>query len=143
MRVLKLLPFALLGSGLAAIAFALRFHGLQLEDDATGQLAFVVFPLGDPVVVGVLSRMALISGLFATLLAYPCLVLRRRNLCTAAWIVIGSVLLWLILATPWLGYGAWLGSYGVLMVSLVCCAFAPLRCLTPRSDTQLQIPSTS
>lgn len=79
-------------------------------------------PFSDPLVFVVMSMFALISGV----LVFPAwyVAVRKRPIGRSLAIVLPTVLLWIIVATPFHTGLAFLGSYAALFVALGVCRFA-------------------
>ncbi len=121
-----ILLISFVGSYLTALVFVVVLNkSLPPSDLAYGQS--ISQTLSDPFVRMVFIEGALISGIITFPAAYFCL--RERNLRVAVPIVFGSVLLSTAVLTPLAGPVAWLGSYIVLLASLLFFKFCDLKCL--------------
>lgn len=90
---------------------------LPPTDRAYGQGIFTT--LGDPFVMAIATPVALVAGTLATPLLYFCL--RRRRLSVALPIVFGSVLLAVIVTTPFSQLLGLFSSFAALVVSCIVC----------------------
>ncbi len=122
--LILLISFA--GSYLTALVFVIVLNkSLPPTDLAYNQSISQTF--SDPFVRRVFIEGALISGVVTFPVAYFCF--RERNLLAAVPIVFGSVLLWVVVFTTTAGPVGWMGSYIVLVASLLFCKFCDLKCL--------------
>jgi|SRR5665213_622454 len=117
-RVFILFVASFAGSFLSAIIFvaALRWS-VPPTDQAHEQTLFQT--LSDPFVLTIMSFVAGISAIVVFPILYFCL--KGKKLRIALPIVFGSVLLEIILVTPFAGNLGWFGSYSALVGALFFC----------------------
>ena len=118
LRLLKISGLSLVGALGCAVLFFVAFQRTVPPSDATyGQSPFKV--LWDPFVLSTIALVGAVSGLLTTPVAY--LLLRGKKVGPCAAFVFATVCLEIVLVTPWLGLGGFLGAYVVLFAALLYC----------------------